>query len=229
VALDVPWVKGLSFSADTFDIYYKNKSGSTSLQTLINYFPSRITRGPSLGDGLPGKIVSYDGSNINLAVQQVKGVDYSMRYDRATRWGKFLLSATMTVPQVTITQSTPAAAPSASQNPKRVSGQFFWEHGAWSAGTSVDYQASAPLFTGSTTILGSLIVWTPQVSYDFGRNPFYGNTADYRWAHWLGETKLSLTLPNVFKNEPTMGQAAFNTWVGDPRLNRYIVSLTKKF
>ena len=229
VALDVPWVQGLSFSADTFDIKYTNKSGSTSLQTLINYFPERITRGPSLGDGLPGKIASYDGSNINLAYQAIKGVDYSMRYDRNTHWGLLQLTATLTVPQSTLTKSTPAVALSSAQNPKRFGGQFFWTKGPWSAGTSVDYQASAPSFSGSTTILGSLITWTPQVAYDFGRDSRFGKAADLRVARWLGETKLSLTLPNVFKNEPTMGQAAFNTWVGDPRLNRYILSLTKKF
>ena len=229
VALDVPWVKGLSFSADSYDLKYKNKSGSTSLQTLINYFPERITRGPSLGDGLPGKIVSYDGSNVNLAYQTAKGVDYSMRYERSTSWGVLDFSATLSVPQSTFTKSTPAAALTSTTNPTRFSGQAFWTKGPWSAGTSVDYQASNPSFAGSTTILASLIQWSPQVSYDFGRTAGFGKTAATWWGRWLADTKLSVTLPNVFKNEPTLDEAANNTWVGDPRLNRYIVSLTKKF
>ena len=229
VALDVPWVKGLSFSADSYDLKYKNKSGSTSLQTLINYFPERITRGPSLGDGLPGKIVSYDGSNVNLAYQTTKGVDYSVRYERATAWGRFNVSATLSVPQSTFTKSTPAAALTSATNPTRFSGQAFWSQGAWSAGTSVDYQASNPAFTGSTTILASLIQWSPQVSYDFGRAAGFGKNAANWWGRWLADTKVSVTLPNVFKNEPTLQQAGFSTWVGDPRLNRYILSLDKKF
>ena len=94
LALDVPFVKGLSFSVDSYDINYRDKSGSTSLQTLINYFPERIVRGPSLGDGPPGKIVTYDVSNINLSYQKTKGVDYSVRYDRQTPWGRLLASAT---------------------------------------------------------------------------------------------------------------------------------------
>ena len=228
-ALDVPWIKGLSFSVDSYDIKYKDKSGSTSLQTLINYFPERITRGPSLGDGLPGKIVSYDGSNVNLSYQTTKGVDYSVRYQRPTRWGEILGSATLSVPQSTFTKSTPAATLSGGSSPKRASGQLFWSRGPWSAGTSVDYQASAPSFVGSTTILSSLIQWSPQVSYDFGRDSRFGKTAQNYLGRWLAETKVSVTLPNVFKNEPTLGDAAFNKWVGDPRLNRYILSVTKKF
>ena len=228
-ALDVPYVKGLSFAVDAYDITYLNQSGSTSLQTLINSFPERITRGPALGDGLPGKIVSYDASNINLAYTAIKGVDYSVRYNRAIRWGQLQASATLTVPQSTITQPTPASARSAGQNPKRFSGQLFWTQGSWSAGTSVDYQGSAPSYAGSTVILESLIQWIPQVSYDFGRDSRFGKTAATVWGRWLADTKLSLTLPNVFKNEPTLHEAATYTWVGDPRLNRYVVSLTKKF
>ena len=55
------------------------------------------------------------------------------------------------------------------------------------------------------------------------------NSAADAWRRWLADTKVSLTLPNVFKNQPTLNQAAFFPWVGDPRLNRYILSLTRKF
>jgi hypothetical protein len=124
---------------------------------------------------------------------------------------------------------TPAAALTSVTNPTRFSGQAFWSNGPWSAGTSVDYQASNPIFAGSTTVLGSLIQWSPQVAYDFGRDASFGKSAASWWRRWLVDTKFSITLPNVFKNQPTLNQAAFRTWVGDPRLNRYILSLTKKF
>ena len=93
----------------------------------------------------------------------------------------------------------------------------------------MDYQASNPTFTGSTSYYGSLITWSPQVSYDFGRDARFGKNAGNMMGRWLAETKVSLTLVNAFKNQPTLGQAAYATWVGDPRLNRYIVSATKKF
>lgn len=237
VVLDVPgkWFKGLSFSVDYYQIDYYDKSGSTGLQTLLNYFPERIVRAaPTAADtaaGYAGAITSWDARNINLSWVKTKGWDYRVSYNRTFDFGLLSVNVAQSDPDITWTKSTPASAPSNSYGfqPKRTSASAFLSRGPWSGGVSVNHQAK--YYNGSLTSVPypSVIEWNPQVSYDFGANSRFSRGSEEWWARSLAGTRLSVTIVNVFNREPTVNEAANSRIIMDPRLRRYVVSATKKF
>lgn len=244
LVVDVPgaWFKGLSFSVDYYELDYTERSGSTSLQVLLNYFPERIFRnalteadralgytGGTIITAADGGI-GWDSSNINLAGVSTKGWDYRVSYNRDFDFGRLAVSVAVTDPNVTWTKSTPAAAPSASfgHQPRRASGSIFWGKGAWDAGVSVDQQetyyvnglTSAP-YPDYTTV-------NPQVSYNFAQDSRFGADAPAWWARALAGSKVTVTIINALKEEAEI-IGGTPRYAGDPRLRRYILSLTKKF
>lgn len=237
VVIDVPgkWFKGLSFSADYYEIDYTDRSGSTSLQVLLNYFPERITRAaPTAADtaaGYAGVLTGWDASNINLSGVETKGWDFRAAYSRAFGFGDLFVSLAFTDPDVIITQATPAAAPSSTfgHQPAKFSGSAFWGRGAWDAGFVVNYQKRYYISGLSSAAYPSYLEWNPQVSYDFGRDARFGTDAPAWWGRWLAGSKLTVTVINAFNKEPSLADAANARFAGDPRLRRYIVSFAKKF
>lgn len=237
IVLDVPgrWFKGLSFSADYYQFDYTDRSGGPGTQVLFDYFPERVTRAaPTAADtaaGRPGVITTWDATNINLAGVKTKGWDYRASYSRTFSFGDVLLSVAMSDPNVTWTKSTPAAAPTSTfgHQPRRLSGSVFWGHGAWDAGVSVNHQNT--YYNGPLTAIPypAYTEWNPQVSYNFARDPRFGEDAPAWWARALSGSKLSLTVINAFNREPSMSEAANFRVIMDPRLRRFIVSLAKKF
>ncbi len=237
VVVDAPgrWLKGLSFSADYYEIDYVERSGSTGLQVLLNYFPERITRAaPTAADiaaGYAGALTTWDASNINLAGVWTKGWDYRATYSRTFGFGDLLISAAYSDPDVIITQSTPAAAPTSTfgHQPAKFSGSVFWGRGAWDAGFVVNYQKRYFIGGLNSTSYPSYIEWNPQVSYNFGNDARFGTDATAWWGRWLAGSKLTVTVINAFEKEPALADAAIGRFAGDPRLRRYIVSFAKKF
>lgn len=233
IVIDAPgkWLKGLSFSADYWQTYYTNKVGGPSRQVLIDFFPERVTRAPSTG-GQPGLITGFDTSNINLASQKARGWDYELSYQRRFGFGLLSSSIAYSDPNPIVTQSTPAAVPTSTsgQLPWKMSGSLFWTRDAWGVGTSMTYQARYYIFglASPTFAYPSVILWNPQVSYNFGKNPAFGENGSAWWARALSGSKLSVTIPNVFNREPSLADATNGRVVMDPRLRRYILSFTKK-
>ena len=131
-----------------------------------------------------------------------------------------------------ITQSTPAAAPSSSsgQLPWRLSGSLFWSHEAWSAGTSMSYQARYYIsgLTSPQFAYPSVIMWNPQVGYNFSKDPAFSERAGTWWARALAGGRVSVTVPNVFNRGPSLSDALNGRIVVDPRLRRYVLAFTKK-
>ncbi len=237
LVIDVPgkWFQGLSLSVDHWQTYYTNKIGAPSRQVAIDLFPDRVFRGAKLaGDpaNYAGVITGFDTSNINLASQKARGVDFELSYRRRFSFGQVSSSMAYSDPVPVITQSTPAAAPTTSsgQLPWRLSGSLFWTRDAWSAGTTMDYQARYYIFglTSPTFAYPSVIKWNPQVSYNFGKNPAFGENAGTWWARALAGGRVSVTIPNVFNREPSLSDAINGRVVMDPRLRRYILAFTKK-
>jgi outer membrane receptor protein involved in Fe transport len=80
------------------------------------------------------------------------------------------------------------------------------------------------------TLLASVIEWNVHASYDFGgpagarRDGIAG-----LWRNPLADTKLSLTVNNVFNREPPHRQGNAGFGVTDPRMARYGLTLRKKF
>lgn len=247
LVFDVPGqlLKGLSFSADYYEIDYNNRSGSTGLQVLLNYFPERVFRLPLTaadqalgytGGALPmsssGQL-AWDASNINLSTVTTKGWDYRASYSHTFDFGEILITAAYTRPELIVTQSTPAAAPDSrfGHQPDKFSGSVFWGKGPWDAGVSVNYQARYFIsgVTSFNSSYPSYLEWNPQVSYNFGRDSRFGTDASTWWGRWLAGSKLTVTVINALNEEPSRADAANFRFAGDPRLRRYILTLAKKF
>jgi outer membrane receptor protein involved in Fe transport len=237
VVIDIPgaWFKGLSFSVDYYQIDYNNRSGSTSLQNLLNFFPERISRAaPTAADtaaGFPGVVSGWDSSNINLSSVRTKGWDYRVRYEHHFGFGELALNAALSEPDPIFTKATPGATPSSTfgYQPKRGSGSLFWSQGPWTAGVAVNYQAKYYINGLSVAAYPSNIEWNPQVAYNFAENHRFNTGASEWWARWLAGTKVSVTVVNVFNHGPSLWDAANGRVVMDPRLRRYILTASKKF
>jgi iron complex outermembrane recepter protein len=242
VVIDIPgrWFKGLSFSADYYELEYTDRSGSTNLQTLLNFFPERIFRNPltpadqALGYKA-GTIltsaqgVGYDASNINLAGVTTKGWDFRGSYYRSIGAGTLNLTAAMSDPNVTYTKATPAAVPSSTfgHQPRRLSGSVFWNQNAWEAGVAVNYQNR--YYTGSLTQVPypAYLEFNPQFSYDFGKDGRFSDGLSW-WQWLLDESKVTVTVINALNKEPDI-IAGSPRFAGDPRLRRYIITVAKRF
>ncbi len=87
-----PWVKGLSFSADYFDIGITNVITSFSSPTdFFNFYPGLVTRDAT------NRIVQFNGRTINAAGYRWHGADFGLDYRlRKTRFGDFTLNAQAT-------------------------------------------------------------------------------------------------------------------------------------
>jgi hypothetical protein len=112
----------------------------------------------------------------------------------------------------------------------RMSGSAFLRRGAWSYGTTMSYQAPYRLSTSATAFpYPSLVIWNPQVAYDFSRNPGFSEKATDWWCRWLAGTRVSVTVPNVLNAEPsTTDVYAGRYGVYDARLRRYVLNFSKK-
>lgn len=234
VVIDVPLVKGLSLSADWWDLSYTDKVDTPSYQTLIAFFPERVTRGANLpGDtaGWAGPITAFDSRSINLSRATAKGVDLSLSYQRVTAIGEFLLTGSYTKQDPQASFATPASSPYYVYYPKRLSGSLYWTRGAWGAGVSVNYQGRyfyiGPAYPDYS--YPPYIEWNPQVSYNFGHHSEFAEAGAPWWQHALAGTKISLTVINVFDKDPDKSQADGGITTMDPRLRRFVVTLTKKF
>jgi len=85
-------VKGLSFSADYFDIGLTNVITSfTTPATFFNFFPERVIRNAA------GTIQYFDAKTINAAGYKWKGLDLGAEYRlRGTRLGDFTFNGQVT-------------------------------------------------------------------------------------------------------------------------------------
>ncbi|MCF3651581.1 TonB-dependent receptor plug domain-containing protein [Synoicihabitans lomoniglobus] len=229
IVLDVPWIKGLSLSADWWDTLFTDKVGSTSYQTLIDHFPARITRGAKAStdpsDWL-GPITGFDTSALNLAWVKAQGYDLGLTYHRMTEWGEFLATGTYTEQDPQTSLSTPASSFYYYYKPERFSGSFFWAKNGWEAGFSVNHQGTYYIsgLTNTQYAYPSFVEWNPRVAYSFA-----DNGGDSFVDRALAGSKIGLTVINVFNAGPSDYAASNGRVVMDPRLSRYVLNFTKKF
>lgn len=243
VVIDVPgeWFKGLSLSVDYYDFSFTERSGSTSLQTLLRFFPERIFRNPltdadralgytagTIKTAAQGEL-GWDASNINLAGVTTKGWDYRVTYDRTFAFGRLLLSASLSDPNVTWEKATPASTPTSAfgRQPRKTTLTAFWGRGAWDAGVAVNQQAAYYAQGINSTPYPEYTEVNPQVSYNFGYSDRFSANSNIWWERALSGSKLTVTIKNAFNEDAEIMNGV--RFAGDPRLRRYIVSLSKKF
>jgi len=226
---------GLSLSVDLVDIDYTNRVlEGLDAQYIIDFLPERVTRGASLpGDppGLPGRITRLDVRAFNIGQVRIRSIDYQMRYTRATSIGTFDLRAAATSYDKYDSKNT-AVSPAVSNSytyPDRYTWQSYWNRGPIGLGVSGFYQARQ--FSDTTRTKqrwGSALEWNGQFSYDF-RAAGYTARSGSTLAGLLADTRLALTINNLFDREPPHIQGNAGFAVTDPRMRRYSLSLLKTF
>ncbi len=238
VAVDVPFVKGLSFSGGWWKTDYLNRISGSGVYTFdeqVLRFPQWFTRGPNLpGDlpGWPGPIVGILSMSINVGEAKLAGWDATVKYDRATPWGHFMMRADASKTTRNNLYPRPGQPPTAASGtyalPFQASGSLFWNRGAIDTGVLFTYRES---FRTSPTQpqYASAIRWDWEGSYNFDQNAWLQKRAGGWIKRAFAGTKLSVTVINVLNADPTRVNGVFNFSVIDARLRHYALQATKKF
>lgn len=239
VALDVPFVKGLSLSGGWWKTDYVNRIGSASsvytYPELVTLFPEWFTRGPNLpGDpvGWPGPLTSQLSVSINIGQANLAGWDAALKYDRTTQWGQFMLRADVSKTTRNNIIPKPGAPPTAASGtynlPLKATGSLFWNRGPIDTGVLFIFRESYRTLL-SQPERPSAIRWDWEASYDFDRAAWMRK----RDAGWIkrafGGTRLSVTVFNVFDADPSNLAGTFDFTVIEPRLRHYALQATKRF
>ncbi|HAY06619.1 MAG TPA: hypothetical protein DCY26_08195 [Hyphomonas sp.] len=243
VVMDVPRVTGLSLSFD----YYENDltDGFGNIASIMDrqrFAPETIFRGPKLPTDPAnwlGPITGYDGRVINISSSRSAGYSYGLRYQRRTHLGDFSLSLMGEKTLKREERILPNSALTASVNkryvPQRATLALSWMRGAWDAGVAGVYGGKAWTDSSNVNIAPSrytddVMRWDANVAYDFGRRAGFGAQGDSWWKRALRDTKVRVTIINLFDTEPPLNvNGSFSSSVIDPRLRRYIIDVTKRF
>lgn len=237
IVLELPFkmFEGLSLSADLVEIDYTNRIiEALDAQYFLDFLPERVTRGDGLpGDppGLPGRITRLDVRAFNIGQVKIRSVDYQIRYTRTTSIGTFDFRGAATSYDTYYSKDTPLSPVfSTSYNyPDRYTWQAYWNRGPMGLGLSGFYQAHQ--FTNATRTAqrwGSALEWNGQFAYDFNAAGFSAARGSM-FARLLADTKLVLTINNLFDREPPHLQGTAGFAVSDPRMRRYSLALVKTF
>jgi len=233
---EVPFVQGLSFSFDWFDNVYNDRVATLLFNQMALLYPQRITRGANLPTDQPGwagPVTAADLRAINVAFSQITGYDVGVKYDRRTPWGDAQVGLTGSKYTRNSLVPTPGGPASVLVNtdslPVQINGNAFLYRRAYGFGVLASYRAANRSAT-DRAVTPAAIRWDAQFNYDFAKAPWLKD----RRASWagrlLGDTKLSLTIFNVFNTEPPLDYSFFpDNTVLDSRLRRYALSLRRQF
>lgn len=233
---DVPFVKGLSFSASYFEIEYLDRAGALSLTDRILLFPETVNRGarlPSDPAGWPGPVTSYRDVSVNIAFERISGWDVAAKYNVVTTFGEISLNLAASRVNEREVRSAPHLPPTiqstADNLPMQASGSVFWNKGPYDVGVLFSHRDEFRLLTTVTAHTPAATRWDFQVSYDLSQARWLNR--ERWWGRALDETRLRVTIFNVADDMPPFypGTALPDNTILDSRLRRYAVSLTKKF
>ncbi len=235
LVVDIPAIKGLSLSFDWFDNTYRDRIATLLFSQMALLYPERITRGAKLATDpatWAGVVTAADLRPINVGFSQTTGYDLGLRYDRRLNIGQVQLGLTGTKYTRNVFVPTPGGLASPTVNtdslPVQISGNAFLNRQAWGAGILTTYRA-ANRPSADRGVIPAAIRWDVQVNYDLAKAGWMQSQA--AWARRaLGDTKISLTVFNVFNRRPPFDDLFMpDNTVVDARLRRYGVSLRRTF
>jgi iron complex outermembrane receptor protein len=231
VVVEVPFVKGLSLSADFWRVEMVNRiTAIPTRQELLAVFPELFGRGPALGDGLPGRIVSIDERLLNIAFFNTSGRDFQVRYVRDTPWGEIdwrtMVTETTRYESIPRPGAVPTSATGLSQRPLRLVSNLNWYRQGLGLGLTAIHQ-EAFRTTPTAVPFDAYVLWDARVSYDFAEGRLHPRNS--RVGRWLEGVRVSLSIVNVLDEEPPLTSVGLPNPAIDPRLRRYILSLRYKF
>lgn len=212
LVLAPPFLQGLTISVDYTRTRIDNTIGSVEYQDLIDDFPDRVVRDAS------GKIVMLDTSGVNLASSRSKTIDWTVAYHLPTeRFGQFSFNAGYSRPISTQTQATATSVPLNPDLPKRASGSLAWQQGPLGLSLAANWQGAFDLYPekiADFTYQGYLEI-TPRVAYTLPAA--------------LGGLDASLSIINLFDDEPSLRAAGSGNLTNDYRGRRWALELKKSF
>ncbi len=237
IAIDVPFVKGLTFDVAFWDTKINDQVTTlTNLQDMFTLFPEKFGRAaPTAADvaaGKPGMINFLDFTPVNIALRAMAGYDMRLSYTVSTaRFGRFVLNAAGTQQTRSRSWIRPGAGSVASvglaNRPLRLTGTINWIKGPWSAGATHVWQEGYRVNVTTGPDWPIYTNWNANLSYNFGK------TALAQRAGWLGrafdKTRVNLALMNVLNEGLVLSPTGGTSPYVDPRLRRYTVTLRKGF
>ncbi len=241
------WLPALTFNASYFRYDKKDLVRTVSYQDAVDFpdlFPGRIARGPATVDdmaaGRPGPITEVDISYTNISRQLVDGWDFKATYDLVTEQsGTFTFFADGTYTKSFREQLRPGLDFADSVGDIGFSGSVplewrgkaavQWQIDSWLASLTGRYIDS---YVGRTNALGldgdeisSSFEMDLQLAYSVPSSGATSGAAD-----WLGGTKFTLSVLNLFDRTPPLRTERTNQWYSlfnDPR-QRYVTLGVKK-
>ncbi|HEY5755413.1 MAG TPA: TonB-dependent receptor, partial [Steroidobacter sp.] len=250
-------LEGLRLSLDYTSIEKEDNIATLSDQQIIDneaYFPGRVTRGPNLPSdpaGWAGPIVAIDSTTINSAWAKLEAFDLQMSYDLPrTRFGQFAMFAFATYQptyDTRLAQSLPVSelagvAAFSLAIPVKFKGNFgvTWGTERWNAGWTTRYIGS--YYVANPAAASSAIVFMNQGNGGrVDRQIYHDVFAKYRFdetAHaglltqLLGGLEIQAGVRNVFNSKPpydVVNGYQFYSWLGDPRLATYYLTVKQSF
>ncbi len=198
IVLESPYVKGLSFSVDYFDMRINQVIVTPSSTYLLSaagraQFPNGIVRDATLGN--PGPILRLESvpSNNPLAYQLYRGIDYEVKYTlRNTRTGDYRFSAQAT--QILKTGSDSGLGGGFFDN----TGLYYNPEWKGSIGTSWNYKHFGAALSADYTHHYYNDNYT---GGPWGENPYTLVAGSVRYNGWYGTT-ITLGANNLFNNRP---------------------------
>lgn len=239
IVLEMPhrWFKGLSLSYDYYDHKYLNRiSPSLAFADRLAIFPELFTRGPNLpGDpaGWAGPIISYDNRPVNVATNRISGWDLGLKYLRPTPWGEFLFAGNVSRAYRNENRPRPGAPPATNAVPEslplKASGSLYWRKSGFETGVLFSYRDEFKR-TLTERLTPSAIRWDWRASYDFAQSKWAQRSSPSRVGRFFADTRISLTIYNVFDEIPPMNSAGLpDSSIIDALGARYLISVTKTF
>lgn len=252
--LDIPFVKGLSFSGDWWHIDQRDVVAQPTTQFIVDnpgLFPGAISRGSD------GRITNVNEVYSNLGHNIVQGVDFGMNYKLPTKFGTFGLGVDGTY-NISNRENSAPGTPITEfigtyQEPRtKLSGSFTYDYKGFEFVTNVYYTGD---YGDQTTYIRNVGAWTTvdlQASYEFmkdeaedgqgdgdGKSIADGKTAKDTaipqnasgWKKWVKGLKLTVGVNNVADENPPYADATegYDTVEGDPTGRFYYIELEKKF
>ena len=247
------FINGLTVSVDYTEIAKKGEiSSAFNFTTIFDFedqFPERVVRAPltpedELAGYTGGEVLKLDLSSVNIARSRVEAVDFQVNYTRDTeRMGRFDFYFLATRQSRLMSRISPTSSfvnrVAFSDGPLEWRGNvgLDWHAGPWSIGWNAQYfdsykvySSTASDFTREMAILNQGSESVPSQMYHdlYALYEFGGAASGLRSA--LAGLRIRVGIQNVFDEKPPIiasgrGYSAY----GDPRLNRYSISLEKSF
>lgn len=243
IVVDVPVVEGLSLSFDYYENDIADAFGAiSSLEDRQLFAPETIVRGEKLPDDPAdwlGPIIGYDNRIINISSSRNSGYSYGIRYQKRTELGDLSINlvgeSTLNLEERVLPESELTARVNERYQPDRITLNTTWAQDAWEVGITGVY--GGRYFDESTNpdivpdgYVGSVTRWDLSGAYDFGLLRNFGEKGDLWWKRLLHDSKLRVSILNVFDTEPPLTpNGTFRSTFIDPRLRRYVVEITKRF